>query len=91
MPQMLKDKAYDYEKEIRLIGDFKDAPIKFREKNGYVIPYKEVYFAKEHIKTIKLGPCMNQGNAEFSLRHFLDSRGFEHVKIEKSEIPYRNL
>mgnify|MGYP002624800879 CR=1 FL=1 len=91
MPQMLKNKAYEYEKEIRLIGNFKDSPLKFREKKGYIIPYKEVYFSKEQIKTIKLGPCLNQENAEFSLRQFLDSRGFEHVKIEKSKIPYRNL
>lgn len=89
--QLLKNEAFAYEKEIRLIGDFKRVPIKFREKNGYIIPYKEIYFAKEQIKSITLGPCQNMDNAEYSLRQFLDSRGFNHVKINKSRIPYRNI
>lgn len=91
LPQIYKDKAYEYEKEIRLIGEFKDLPAKFREKNGYIIPYKEVFFAKEQIKSMTLGPCQNMDNAEYSLRQFLDSRGFEHVEIKRSEIPYRNI
>ena len=89
--QMLKNKAFEYENEIRLIGDFKRVPVKFREKNGYIIPYKEIYFSKEQIKSITLGPCQNMDNAEYSLRQFLDSRGFNHVKINKSRIPYRNI
>lgn len=91
LPQMIKNEDFAYENEIRLIGKFNDSPIKFREKNGYIIPYKEVFFAKEQIKSITLGPCQNMKDAEYSLRQFLDSRGFEHVKIEKSKIPYRNL
>lgn len=89
--QMLKNEAFAYENEIRLIGDFKKVPIKFREKNGYIIPYKEIYFAKEQVKSITLEPCQNMDNSEYSLRKFLDSRGFEHVKINKSSIPYRNM
>lgn len=91
LPQIYKNKAYEYEKEIRLIGEFKELPTKFREKNGYIIPYKEVFFAKEQIKSITLGPCQNMDNAEYSLRQFLNSRGFEHVEIKRSEIPYRNI
>lgn len=89
--QMLKNEDFAYENEIRLIGDFKELPTKFREKNGYIIPYKEVFFAKEQIKSITLGPCLNLREAEFSLRQFLDSRGFEHVKIYHSKIPFRNI
>ena len=91
MPQMLKNAAFEYEKEIRLIGDFKSSRVKFREKNGYIIPYKEVFFAKEQVKTITLGPCQYPENAKFSLRQLLDSRGFEHVKIIQSNIPFRNI
>lgn len=90
-PQRLKNEAFSYENEIRLIGDFRKTPVKFREKNGYIIPYKEVFFAKEQIKSITLGPCQNMDNAEYSLRQFLNSRGFEHVEIKRSEIPYRNI
>lgn len=89
--QMLKNEAFEYENEIRLIGDFKKEPVKFREKNGYIIPYKEIYFSKKQIKSITLGPCQNLDNAEYSLRQFLDSKGFEHVMIHKSKIPYRNI
>ncbi len=91
MPQMLKHKAFDYEKEIRLIGDFQDVKVKFREKNGYIIPYKEIYFSKEQIKTITLGPCQYPENAEFSLRRLLDNRGLKHVIINQSRIPFRNI
>lgn len=90
-PQMLKNEAFSYENEVRLIGDFKKVPVKYREKNGYIIPFKEIFFAKEQIKSITLGPCQNMDNAEYSLRQFLDSRGFEHVEIKKSTIPYRNI
>lgn len=89
--QILKDEAFAYENEIRLIGEFKDVPIKYREKNGYIIPYKEIYFSKEQIKSITLGPCQNMDNAVYSLRQFLDDRGFDYVKINKSRIPYRNI
>ena len=90
-PQRLKNEAFSYENEIRLIGDFRKAPVKFREKNGYIIPYKEIFFAKEQIKSITLGPCQYMDNAVYSLRQFLDSRGFEHVEIKKSSIPFRNI
>ena len=83
--------SFEYENEIRLIGDFKKEPVKFREKNGYIIPYKEIYFSKKQIKSITLGPCQNLDKAEYSLRQFLDSKGFEHVMIHKSIIPYRNI
>lgn len=91
LPQMLKHEAYTYEQEVRFIGEFKDSPTKFREKNGYVIPYKEVFFPKEQIESITLGPCAHQEIAESSLRQLLDSRGLGDVKIIKSDIPYRNL
>lgn len=91
LPQIIKDEAYDYEREVRLIGRFDGTPIKFREKNGYVIPYKEFFFSAEQVSTIVLGPCYNQETAIFSLRRLLDNRGLQHVKIEKSTIPYRNI
>lgn len=91
LPQLLKCDAYSYEKEVRLISDFTDLPTKFREKNGYIIPYKEIFFSKEQIKSITLGPCQNNELAIDSLRNFLDYRGFQHVEIKTSQIPYRNI
>lgn len=90
-PLFLKDNSYEYENEVRYVGSFNHEPIQYRLKNSYLIPYKNIYFAKEQIKSITLGPCQNMRDAESSLRHFLDSKGFEHVKIEKSNIPYRSM
>lgn len=89
IPLMFKDKSYEYEKEIRLIGTFRGREIKYRVRDGVIIPYVEVKFPSSQISSIMIGPAANQEMTEKSLRKFLDKRGFEHVKIEHSIIPYR--
>lgn len=95
IPSLRKNKSYREEKEIRLVGDLKakengDYTTQYRAKNGYLIPFKEFYLPKEQIQTITLGPCADYELVKKSLRMFLDDMRFEHVKILKSEIPYRN-
>ena len=91
LPYIIKSQYYSYEEEVRLIGKFNDAPIKFREKKGLVVPFKELYFPKEQIECIKIGPSANQSNVEKSLRFFLDGNNMKDVRIEKSDIPYRSF
>lgn len=90
-PLIFKNPDYKYEKEVRLIGQFEGLPVHYREKNGYIIPFKEVYFSKDNIKSITLGPCSNLDDIEDSLRRFLDDKGLQHIFIERSRIPYRNI
>ena len=91
LPLMIKHKAYKYEKEIRFVGDFEGVTTQYREKNGFIIPYKSIYFPKEQIKSITIGPCLNPNETYYSLREFLNNRGLEKVPIIPSFIPFRNL
>ena len=91
IPSVMKNKAYKYEKEIRLIGIFENEEELYRVKNGITIPYKKVYFPKTQIKSITIGPSIDKKIAETSLKRLLCKRGFDHVIIKHSKIPYRNL
>ncbi len=90
-PFLIKNPAYTEEQEVRLIGTFINSDIGFREKNGIVIPYKNLYFTEEQVEFVRIGPAVNQNEVEKSLRRYLDHKGLLRVNIEKSDIPYRNI
>ena len=89
-PLMLKHPAYKYEEEIRLIGLFNDKPTKVRYKNGVSIPYKEIFFKKEQILSITIGPAADSIKVKKLLETFLEEKGLE-IPIKVSNIPYRNM
>ena len=89
LPFMLKHPSYRHEKEIRYVGAFANLTTKYRHKNGLAIPYKEICMDKNMLKSVTIGPSANMEIVENSLRRFLDDRGFTHVMIKKSGIPYR--
>lgn len=89
-PLMLKHPAYKYEEEIRLIGLFNDKPTKVRYKNGVSIPYKEIFFKKEQILSITIGPAADSFKVKKLLKAFLEEKGLE-IPIKVSNIPYRNM
>lgn len=89
-PLMLKHPAYKYEEEIRLIGLFNDKPTKIRYKNGVSIPYKEIFFKKEQILSITIGPAADSIKVKKLLETFLKEKGLE-IPIKVSNIPYRNM
>lgn len=91
LPQIVKDEAYAYEQEVRLVGYFQNLPTLYRQKGDLRIPYKEILFHKGQLESITLGPCISTDEEVDTLRQFLDNSGFEHVIIKKSQIPYRNL
>lgn len=83
----IKRDEYKYENEIRLV--LHDVNYKYRISNNIIVPYIPVYFHKLQLCEIWIGPTQDQYRSAESLRMFLDSRGFEHVVIKKSGIPYR--
>lgn len=86
-----KHNAYEHEKELRLIIFEKDTDkIKFRNKDEMLIPYIERKINRKALKSVIIGPTQNYELSQKSLRMFLDSRGFNDVKIIKSTVPYRN-
>lgn len=90
-PYICKNIAYRFEDEIRLIGSFTDQTTKYRYKKGLILPYKDVYFSKDQISTIAIGPSANQAQVEESLRYFLNDRGLNNIEIKRSPIPYRDF
>lgn len=90
-PLLLKNKDFEYENEWRIVGEFADAIIKYRHKNGIIIPYKELFLPKSCLTRIKVGPTANFDFVKASLLHFLKERGFESVEIVKSTAPLRKI
>ncbi len=92
---IIKHKKYEYEKEVRIVGcgneffDNQDKEIFYRYSNGRVIPYVKEYLPKQALRKVVLGPLANVELSQNTLKEFLDSKGFNHVEVCKSEIPYR--
>lgn len=87
-----KHEAYRNEQETRCVIYCNDNKfIRFRSKNGIIIPYIVVPMPKEALKSIIIGPT---NKSELSLRsiiHFLMIKGYDldNISIKSSKIPYR--
>lgn len=97
---LYKSPAFAHEREVRLILQLTDEPapkgfnghpfeIKYREANGYIIPYVEVALPEEYLNSITIGPLIAQQEAKQSLQKFLKSRGYNNVEINCSNVPVR--
>ena len=89
-----KNIKYEYEKEVRIYGigskyfdNKKD--VFFRYSKNKIIPYVKEYFPKSALTGICFGPLAEYELSSQAMKEFLFSRGFEHCKITKSQIPYR--
>ncbi len=85
-----KDKSFRYENEWRGILDIKGTGKipEFRLKNNYQVPYVSIEIPKEALQRIVVGPLVDDFSIQ-SIKNLLKVRGFGHVKVEKSKIPYR--
>lgn len=92
---IVKDKHFDYEKEVRIVGvgnpffDKNEKEICYRYSDGKVIPYVKEYLPKSLLKRVCLGPLTNTALSKTSLKEFLESKGFSHIEVETSAVPYR--
>ncbi len=89
-----KRNEYSLEKEWRLCkNEFDETKVKYREKNGLVIPFIEHYFEKEIIKKIIIGPCVNKKLTKESIEMLLKSRKYNlpQSSITISRVPYRQI
>lgn len=89
-----KRSEYSSEKEWRLCkNEFDETKVKYREKNGLVIPFVEHYFEKEIIKKIIIGPCVNKKLTKESIEMLLKSRKYNLLQnsITISKVPYRQI
>lgn len=87
-----KHEAFINEQETRCIVKCLDNKlIKFRAKNGILIPFLEIMIPKEALTSITIGPTNKSALAIQSIRYFLTKRGYDlnQVKLITSKIPYR--
>ena len=85
-----KHRAYEYEKEFRsiILADNLDS-IKYRYRDGMLVPYIERKINRSALKSIIIGPTQDFERSKKSLDMFLKSRGFNNIPIIKSNVPYR--
>ena len=93
----IKHHKYSYEAEHRYVihkelitktaGDHAEK-IKFRVRNGDLIPYCELFFPSYVLEQIIIGPTRNFSRTENALNMFLRTRNLHSVKIIRSEVPF---
>lgn len=89
-PVAIKSCNYNYEEEVRYVTANDEFPETcYRVSNNIVVPYKKVYFHKKVLKKIVIGPTADFERTADSLKEYLVSKGFDHVDIVKSNVPYR--
>lgn len=81
-----KHPCYAYEKEWRLHSR-RDTDIRFRERNGLIVPYIELRLPAEAIKEIRIGPTARQELSARSLGMFFASKKIE-AELYTSSLPY---
>lgn len=98
-----KDKGFSHESEYRNIifilkGGLRESEVKFREKNGVLIPYIEKMIDVGKCKRILVGPHRNQSLIYRGIRDFvfhlqnLETHPFtkeNNPEVKRSELPYR--
>lgn len=89
MPLLYKDKSFSYEQEVRLVAS-SDAKVKFRSKNGMILPYKEIVLPTKCVKEIIIGPTANFEKQKKGLEMFLSVNGIKNVSILQSQVPLQN-
>ncbi|MEQ9288612.1 MAG: DUF2971 domain-containing protein [Cyclobacteriaceae bacterium] len=90
----IKNNEYSYEDEWRLCkNEYKAEEIKFREKNGIIVPFIEHFFEKGIIKEIVVGPCVNKDLTKKSIEFLLKKRKFQipEDSIVLSKVQYRTF
>lgn len=87
-----KDRGFHEECEIRLsIAATDDHEIKFRVADSYLIPYIELRYDPRAIDSIIIGPCVDPGRTERSVRLFMERQFPKSVhNIYRSKTPFRN-
>lgn len=90
-----KNNKFKDEKEYRIVivnhsqhGKL-PKPAKFVEKNGLFVPFIEYKFTKRALKSINIGPTMNESIFYTSTNRMLLNFGYDKVDVKRSKIPLR--
>lgn len=97
---IIKSNSYDYEDEYRCVIPLSTHPViamktpklfEYRMSNNIIIPYIKVDVPFKCLKKIIIGPCSNYNMVRMSLKLMMNTFGIPDIKIEKSNVPYRNM
>lgn len=89
---MHKSSCFKHENEIRMVllaGEEDKQELKFKTKNGILIPYLELFFDKSSLKKITIGPLIEKDLASNNLVEFLQHKGYQDIEIQHSKVPIR--
>jgi hypothetical protein len=84
-----KHPAFHEEEEWRIVKIEPSDPAAFRLRGSEIVPYITVHFEPDLLKTILHGPGLSTPINDTSIRRLADQFGYDHVTIEKSDIPLR--
>lgn len=92
----LKHESFKNEKEYRIIRSgpkVKPEDKRYRKGNSMLIPYVEEEIlnseGKLPISKIIVGPTPHPALSKLAVENFLESNGYQNIKVQISEIPYR--
>lgn len=84
-----KSQHFEAEHEVRMI-ETGVTEVLHRARGTYLIPYVQLGFSVDAIKSIHIGPVANPDLTEASIRSLLISCGLRDVPVVQSRIPYRS-
>lgn len=93
-----KNKAFQHEKEVRLIYwepektegiEYKQEEKSYRQKKGIIIPFLKIKFEKDQINSLMIGPLIQADIAENTAKQMLAELGYTGIEIKNSKIPIR--
>lgn len=90
---LIKNKAYEYEKESRLVAymqDIKDVQFKISSKKR-ILPYINKAIPTSRLTKIVIGPCCDYDNVKNAIKNRLEQQNI-HLEDEdflKSKVPFR--
>jgi hypothetical protein len=93
LPQF-KHLGFQEEREWRFVIQQPDLSddVKFRASGNRLIPYLEVGPSRKRklpIRAVRVGPGRDQALTKESIELFLRSRGYQAVRVQLSDVPYR--
>ena len=85
----IKEEYYRYEEEFRIYNGAEPDSVKFRERKGVLIPYIEMWFPKQALSEIIIGPANKEELTSASITQLLKYRNYNNVLVTKSEMQFR--
>lgn len=90
---IFKSSCFKHEEEVRAIFTVPKSnqkfEVKYREKNGYIIPYIALAFRKDNVREITIGPLLNDDIAQINLKRMIRAYQYPVWDFKTSEAPIR--